>query len=929
MTLPNGCKVWLALGADLTANPSSWTWTDVTAYVLYDDGAGVEIEIGYPDGSDDAAPTRVSFTVTNADGRWSPYNAAGAWFGQIGIDTPVRVTFDPGSGAVTRAIAFLADLPLEWTPGGRFRYVRIEALGLLARLESAAALESNTRRLLLTYTNPVAYWPCEDGSGAVRLTSAVPGQPDSVSATDVSLGADSDFAGSKPLPELTTAGIIRFVVAPYERPSPEQWGVAMGIRIPERPATTTGIGLSAYCDSGTIRQWVFEASNTTPMVLRLRGYNSAGVEQLSDAGIPFDQINDTGGSEPFGVQLALDFRVTQVGADVEWIWTAWRAGNGGSTSGGTLSSATLGPPVLLATGNGANVISYTVGHYAVYADDSGDFVAGSTIASGDVGSTTSTRYFSQADAAGIPWFEDGIGDSTQTMGPPPVDTLINVLREPVRLDGGLLWEDPTGLLRFRHLATMVNAPVSLTLAYATQLRQLQPTSAVRSFVNRVTVSRPGGSTVTVDATGPLSPTSRGVVRSKSVELNAETDTNLRYHAQWEAAVGTVQDYRYTADIQLHGGAASKMADWLAMALGNRVQITGPPAWLPPDTIDGYLRGYTEHITRFEYNVSMRLLPYRLHQVFTLEASGNAGRLDTSGSRLLAAITSSGTSAIVGTYGNPTAPTGVAAKWSTTSTPYDLAIRTAERVTCTAVSNNPPTFVAAGAATHADNASLAPALAAGLTVGDLNLCAVAIRSTTATIDDIDGWTRIPIFGSSENVALFARQYVSGDAAPSVDFTGGAAGDTTSAQCCAFRYLQPVVNSRALRLANASAQDIAMPALGVLRNGCVIIGLAWKQDDWTSVAARAGFTEIGEPDSTTGSDQGFVWDYQIQTTATSIAAIPFVVTGGASAISMGGMVALLGDVQTLTLTRNVNSISGGVAHPAGSEVDLWRGGVVMRP
>ena len=927
MTLPNGCKIWLALGADLTADPTTWTWTDVTSFVLYDGGAGVTIDIGYADGADEANATRISLMVNNRDGRWSPYNPAGAWFGQIGIDTPLRVTFNPGSGAITRGIAFLLDLPLEWTPGGKFVYVRIEAAGLLSRMENPADVVSNTRRLLLTYTNPVAYWPCEDGSDAVRLASAIDGQPDSVSTTNVSLAADSDFAGSKPLPELTTTGVLRFAVAPYERPSPEQWGVAMGIRIPERPATTTGIGLSAYCDSGTIRQWVFEMSNVTPAVLRLRGYNSAGVEQLSDAGISFDQINDTGGTEPFGVQLALDFLATQVGADIQWFWTVWRGDSGGATSGGTLAGATLSPPVLLATGNGANAISYTVGHYAVYADGSGDFIAGATIASGDVGSTTSSRFTLQGDAAGIPYTEHGTG--TAMMGAPPDKALIDVLREVARLDGGLLWESPTGRVTLRHLSDMINLPVGLTLAYANQVRSLQPTSAVRGFINRVTASREGGSSVTVDATGPLSPTNRGVVRSKQITFNALNDTNLRYYAQWEAALGTIEDFRYTVDLQLHGGAASKLDAWLAMILGDRVQVTSPPAWLPPDTIDGYLRGYTERITRFEYDVSMRLLPYRLHQAFTLEASGNAGKLDTSGSRLLAAITSSGTSAIVGTYGNPTARTGVAAKWSTTSTPYDLAIRTAERVTCTAATNNAPTFVAAGAATHGDNAALAPALAAGLTVGDLNLCAAAIRSTTATIDDIDDWIRIPIFGTGENVALFARQYVSGDAAPSVAFTGGAAGDTTSAQCCAFRFLQPVVHSRALRLANASAQDIVMPSLGVMRNGSVVIGLAWKQDDWTSVATRSGFTEIGEPDSTTGSDQGFVWDYQIQTTATTIAAVPFVVTGGASAISMAGMVALLGDVQTLTLTRNVNSISGGVAHPAGSEVDLWRGGVVMRP
>jgi hypothetical protein len=315
----------------------------------------------------------------------------------------------------------------------------------------------------------------------------------------------------------------------------------------------------------------------------------------------------------------------------------------------------------------------------------------------------------------------------------------------------------------------------------------------------------------------------------------------------------------------------------------------------------------------------------------VEGSGNTGRADTSGSRLLAPVTSSGTSAIVGTYGNPRATSRTAAKWSTASVPYDLAIRAAERVTCTAVANNAPTFVAAGVASHGDAIDLTPALPAGLTAGDLVLCLAAIRSTSGQIfETTQTWTRLPIFGSSDNVALWATTYTSGLAAPVMNFFGSfSAGDTTSAQTCAFRYTQPLTHAVAVRNANAAAANIAVPGLVVQRNGCVIIAAGWKQDDWTSVATLSGFTEIGEPSTTTGNDQGLVWDYVIQTTATDIASTPFVVTGGTNQISKAGVVAILGDCQTLTLTRNVNAISGGVAHPAGSEINLWRAGVVRRP
>jgi hypothetical protein len=934
MSLPNGCKVWLALGADLTAAPSTWTWTDVSAFVLANQGGGVTVEIGYPDGSDEASPTRITFLANNADGRWAPTNPAGAWFGQIDIDTPVRVTFDAGSGNVVRGIAYLADLPLEWTAGGKYKTVQVEALGILSRLDSADALDSSARRRALGVglinASPVAYWPFEDGSGATRAASAVAGQPDVTSFINVTFAGDSDVGGSKPLPTLVTLSGINITVAPYERPSPEAWGVMMAIKIPARPAVTQDFAVAVFCNTGTVRKWVPEISNATPAVLKLHGYNAAGTEVLADTGLAFNNIVNGSDREPFGEQLAFEITAQQSGADVEWFFRIWHGSNIGHTSTGTLVGATLGPVNQMATGTNTALDGATVGHYGVYTFSDGPGFGVATpaafIAAGGLAETTTSRFSLQAFLNGVD--NDVTGTSTTTMGYIPTDTLLNVLRECDRLERGLMWEAPAGTVNLRPRTDLVNQSVAMTIPYA-QTRTLQPTSVVRDYVNRVTVARTGGSSATVDATGPLSPTNRGVVRSRQTTVNAEDDTNLRYYAQWDAAVGTMQDYRYAVELQFHGVAAGLLSTWLARGLGDRVQITGPPSWLPPDTIDGYLRGYSEHITRYEYTAALRLMPYRPYLAWTVEGSGNTGRADTSGSRLLAAITSSATTAIIGTYGNPGEKTGVAAKWSTTSLPYDLAVRGVERVTCTAVANNPPTFVAAGVAAHADNAALAPALPAGLTVGDLLLCAAVIRNTGAHVNDMTGWVRLPIFGAFENVALFGRQYVAGDSAPAVTFFNGSAGDSTSAQVCAFRYLQPVLHNRAVRALNTASLNMATPDLSILRNGCVAIAVAWMPDDWTSVTSPAGFTEIGEPDTTLGNDQGFSWAYQIQTTAAYVPTGTFTVTGGTSQISKVGLVALLGDVQTLTLTRNLNGISGGLGHPAGADVNLWRGGVVMRP
>ena len=66
-----------------------------------------------------------------------------------------------------------------------------------------------------------------------------------------------------------------------------------------------------------------------------------------------------------------------------------------------------------------------------------------------------------------------------------------------------------------------------------------------------------------------------------------------------------------------------------------------------------------------------------------------------------------------------------------------------------------------------------------------------------------------------------------------------------------------------------------------DGCLIVWVGWKQDDWISVASPG--TEIMEGASSLGNDQGIVWAYQVQTTAAAVPINAFVVTGGGAAIS----------------------------------------------
>lgn len=71
------------------------TWTDVTGYVYGRDP--VSISRGQSAEADSADPSTLGLTVNNRDARFSPRAPAGAWYGRIGRNTPIRVAVDRGT----------------------------------------------------------------------------------------------------------------------------------------------------------------------------------------------------------------------------------------------------------------------------------------------------------------------------------------------------------------------------------------------------------------------------------------------------------------------------------------------------------------------------------------------------------------------------------------------------------------------------------------------------------------------------------------------------------------------------------------------------------------------------------------------------------------------------------------------------------------
>jgi len=201
-----------------------------------------------------------------------------------------------------------------------------------------------------------------------------------------------------------------------------------------------------------------------------------------------------------------------------------------------------------------------------------------------------------------------------------------------------------------------------------------------------------------------------------------------------------------------------------------------------------------------------------------------------------------------------------------------------------------TYVGAGAASTGSNTSRTPALPSGLAAGDLLLAFASIRNSgTGTVNTPAGWTPLVVSG---NAALLGRFYNGSVTAPTISFTGGVSNADTVAQVVAFRGVATDALSQSVSAAqlNTSAQNIAYPALDIPEDKYAALMALWKQDDATSVTTPAGWTAVGTTSTTTGDDALQWLGYQIQTTETDIGASSVTVTGGASAISRGLLLAL---------------------------------------
>lgn len=916
---PLQLRVRIAPGNSVLTDPDTWTWVDISDRVRTPSGRPtVSIAHGATNAVAETLPSGAELVGENGDGFFGVRNPLGTYFGEFGKDTPLDIAVNPGSGWVTRFTGGLADVPRETSMGGRNSWVTLVAQGALARVaQRGEPLQGALVRYVERSEDDdlLGFWALADPVNSRRAAGSLIKRSNGTTyqTPPMTIGGSVQFGQAAPpsgVSALVNPSNGYLVTTFPVGADAGEWRVQCLAR-GDIGSVTTQTRIASWLTRGSIIRWDLVANDG---VVAAHGYDAQAVQQIN---ITVDADGDDGRLHLYWVD-AYD----NLGTLTVELWI-----DGEIVGTDTLAATTTSQPTYVRIHPDAESLALEVAGFGAWMPRPSSIKTDEILeaAFGHDREFADTRITRTAEEEGIRVSVGGSGleQFVVPMGPQASVPLLENWRIAEKTGRGVLFDAPNGDIRYRVIPNLQNQDVRLSLSH--DLRQtfdpLLPAEAGQMAVNDVTVRSTGGTTVNRVDQDNIDLHDR---HSRTYDVNPASTYQLEQLASWNLVHGTWDEEWYdNIRMQLaHPAMVSKIDDWLAAEVGDRVQLPDLPLDIHPQGTDPdlMLRGWTEDITLPRmWTVDMACSPYGAYQVGVLGTDKLAAGKDafgTAGTVLDEAVTDSATSFKIRILDRRKP------RFTTDAGDYPtLMTLGGEIVNVTAMSSATIAFKAAGAAAHADNAAIVPGLPAGLAGGDLLLAIAAIRNTGAAIGIPSTPNWATLINDGHFRVLYKRASAS-ETAPTFTPTGGAAGDTVSAQLAAFTGAWPASGTggylRDMHKVNTSQQSIPYKQLRVPaeHHGGLILWVGWKQDNWTSVASPG--TEIGEPSSALGNNQGLVWAYQIQTTAADVPAGTFTVTGGVSAISKSAVILLRSPIQTATVQRSQNRIVK--AHNVLTPIDL---------
>lgn len=580
-----------------------------------------------------------------------------------------------GNASITnRKVRFVGEVA-SWTPrwdtGGLDVITEVEAAGVMRRLsQGVVPLKSPAYRAYTnsTATNVVAYWPMEDAENATELASALDGHPAMSFTADVSPAAYSDWVGSDALPTVTTGG-LQVSVPEYTLSSINTANILLFFKVPAAGVVSTQ-RLLWFSQSGTATYWDIQVN--TAGNLKVRAFDNETTNIL-DTGFGSDSVN--------GLEKVLTLTLTQDGADIDYTLTVVDIAGSLDTAvpsdtlttftiSGTLASYTTGRVTKIRLCRDGAMNATAIGHL-VLGNTTGAFTSTAGALVGWNAETASSRVARLGREESIHAYATRGGD--EQCGVQARNTALDLMRAAEAVDEGVLAEQRS-IIGIRHVnrASLYNQAAALTLNYTGTdglVAPLDPADDDQAVTNDVTVVRDGGSSAraTLDS-GTLStqapPDGIGLYDT-SQTLNLLDDTQPTHHAGWRLHLGTWDETRFPqVRVQL-AGATGSIENAAAADVGSRIQITNPPVWLPPDTLDLLVQGYSEVLDQHTWDITYNCTPFGPFNVAT-EGDSLYNRADTAGCELAEALTTTETDVDVLTTSGPV--------WTTDAAEFPFSVR---------------------------------------------------------------------------------------------------------------------------------------------------------------------------------------------------------------------------------------------------------------
>lgn len=670
----------------------SGVWVDITSYVLTRDGGGkIEISRGQSDEGAQVERSTCAFELNNRDGRFSPRNPTGPYYGLIGRNTPLRVSVPDNGYKNYRFQGEVTKWPQEWDITTTDFWVRVEAYGPLSRLEKGRV---PTHSVLYTYVTSGfvpslrAYWPCEDDVLATKIASLVPTAADMTITGNPELGQSEAFSSSDPLTVMADAKFSGRV-STYSPVTSCQ--LRFLLLIPEFALDDGQVVASIWMDSLDIETWELYYSLA-----------SDGSGQLVLRPLDGDGAALAGGVSAFGdvhnKLLRVSVELSQNGANIDCAVRYVEAETNLTTSAtGTLNSKVLAvvtkieiaPEQVLGSAT-QGMPFVTVGHVTLQNEITSITDFGYHF---DSTSEKAGRRFQRiCDERNLSFDYVGDLDDTIAMGAQQKVKPLDLMQACVDVDGGIMYENMTAFgMGYRTRASLLNQDPALQFSYSDSILSEVPVPVeddrfIRNSVDTTKIPDEDATAHAELTTGALStvePPGGVGEYGLQAEVNVQFDRQLGDQAGWRLHHGTVDEARFP-EISFNL-ARQQITPQIRSALlnlrpGDRILLTDPPLTQPPDDVSLMVFGWQkEAIDNFQHTMTLNCAPETPWRVATAN-DVVYGRADTEGSELVADVTSSATSFNVLTTAGPV--------WTTDSAelPFDLRVG-GEIMTVTAINPN--------------------------------------------------------------------------------------------------------------------------------------------------------------------------------------------------------------------------------------------------